>query len=84
MKLRVLVPLAQSLCTGLDSKKSLVQSLLGQCSFRGLMKVIATGFIPLSPLSIFQQWLCGKPASGLERLLSWVIVKKKKPPGNHG
>ena len=39
---------------------------LGQYSFRGLIIVTATGFIPLSPLSI---GLSGKAASGLERIL---------------
>ena len=37
---------------------------LGQYSFRGLMTAIETGFILLLP-----QWLCGKSASGLERIL---------------
>ena len=44
----------------------------------GLMIVIGTGFILVSPLSIiFRQWLCGKAASGLERILCRVLVKKK-------
>ena len=50
---------------------------LGQYFFRGLMIVIATGFIPLSLLSLlFRQWLCGEAASGLERLLCKVLVKR--------
>ena len=37
---------------------------LGQCSFQGLMVVIATEFIPLSHhCPLFQQRLCGKVAS---------------------
>ena len=43
---------------------------LGQYSFRGLVIVIVTGFIPLSRCCpLFQQWLCGKAASALERIL---------------
>ena len=38
---------------------------LGQYSFRGLMIVIATEFIPLSLLSIVSKWLCGKAACDL-------------------
>ena len=38
---------------------------LGQYSFRVLMIVIATGFIPVS-LSLIRQRLYGKAASGLE------------------
>ena len=49
---------------------------LGQYSLRGLMIVIATGFIPLSPLSLVSKWLCGKAASGLERILCRVEVKR--------
>ena len=37
---------------------------LSQYSFQGLMIVIATGFVPLSPCRLFRQWLCGKAASG--------------------
>ena len=33
-------------------------------------------FIPLSPCPLFQQWLCGKAASGLERILCRLLVKK--------
>ena len=47
--------------------------LFGRYSFRGLMIVIATGFIPLSPLSIISR-LCRKAASGLERILCRVLV----------
>ena len=57
-------------------------SRLGQYSFHGLMIVIATGFIPLSPLSVVRQWLCGKAAGGLERVLCRVLVKRT--PGKHG
>ena len=39
--------------------------------------VIATGFIPLS-----RQWLCEKAASGLERILCGVPVKRTT--GKHG
>ena len=53
---------------------------LGQYSFLGLMIVIATGFVPRCPL--FQQWLCGKAASGLERTLCGVLVKRT--PGKEG
>ena len=35
---------------------------LGQHSFRGLMKVIAMGFIPLSPLPVVST--CGKAVNG--------------------
>ena len=57
---------------------------LGQYSFRGLMIVIATGFIPLSPLHcpLFRQWSIRKAASGLERLLCGVLVKRTQ--GKHG
>ena len=55
---------------------------LGQYSFRGLMIVIATGFIPLSPLSVVRQWLCGIAASGWERILCGVLVKRTQ--GRHG
>ena len=44
---------------------------LGQYSFLGLMMVIATGFIPLSPLSV-----------GLERKLCGVPFKRTQ--GKHG
>ena len=49
---------------------------LGQNSSRGLMIVIATGFILLSPLSMFRQWLCGIGARGLERILCGALIKK--------
>ena len=43
---------------------------LGQYSFRGLMIVTVTRFIPLSHRCLlFQLRLCGKSASGLERIL---------------
>ena len=51
-------------------------------SFRGLMIVIAAEFIPRSPRPLFRQWLCWKAASGLERLLCGVLVKRI--PGKHG
>ena len=49
---------------------------LGQYSFRGLMIVTATRFIPLSPLWLFQQGLCGKAVNGLERILYRALVKR--------
>ena len=55
---------------------------LGQYSYQGLMIVIATGFIPLSPLSVVSTTVCGKAASGLERILCGVLVKRT--PGKHG
>ena len=60
---------------------------LGQYSFRGLMKVIATGFIPLSPLSIVATMVLW------ERILwessQWLgknmfVVLVKRSPGEHG
>ena len=45
------------------------------------MIVIATGFIPLSPLSVVLTMLCGKAVSGLERILCGVLVKRT--PGKH-
>ena len=55
---------------------------LGQYSFRGLMIVIATGFIPLSPLSVVStKKKYAKAASGLERILCRVLVKRT--PGKH-
>ena len=54
---------------------------LGQYSFRGLMIVIATGFLShCCPL--FRQWLCGKAGSNLERILCVELVKRT--PGKHG
>ena len=51
---------------------------LGQYSFRGLMIVIATGFIPLSSLSVVSiMRLCGKATSDLEGILCGVLVKRK-------
>ena len=55
---------------------------LGQYSFRGLMIVIATGFIPLSPLSVVSTMVIAKAASGLERILCGVLVKRT--PGKDG
>ena len=54
---------------------------LGQYSFRGLMMVIATGFIPLPRYLLFLQGLCKKASSGLERILCRVMVKIT--PGKH-
>ena len=43
---------------------------LGQYSFRGLMIVIATGFIPLSTLAIFSTMVVWERShGGLERIL---------------
>ena len=56
---------------------------LGLYSFRGLTIVIATGFIPLSHgCPLFQQLLCGKATSGLDRILCRVVVKRTT--GKHG
>ena len=49
---------------------------LCQYSIGGLMIVIATGFIPLSPLSVFLTIVCGKAGNGLERILCSVLVKR--------
>ena len=51
---------------------------LGQYSFRGLMIVIATGFISFlfNRCPLFRQWFCGKAAIGLERMLCGLLVKK--------
>ena len=59
-------------------------SQLSQYSFHGLMTVNETGFISLSPLSVVltMDWLRGKAASGLERILCGVLVKRT--PGKHG
>ena len=53
---------------------------LGQYSLRGLMLVIATFLSHRCPL--FRHILCGKAASGLERILCGVLVEKT--PGKHG
>ena len=46
---------------------------------RGLIIVIATGLIPLSPLStFFRRWFCGKAATGLEGKLYGVLVKESQ------
>ena len=56
---------------------------LSQFSFSGLTIVIATGFIPPShPCPLFQQRLCGKAGSGLEKILCRVL--DKRIPGKHG
>ena len=46
---------------------------LGQYSFRGLMIIIATGFIPLTAVRCFDNH---EAASGLERILCSVLVKE--------
>ena len=54
---------------------------LGQYSFRGFMILIVTGFIPLLPLSTVStlfQWLCGKAASGLERIFGSTGLKNSR------
>ena len=45
-------------------------SRLSQYSFRGLMIVIETGFIPFSLLFFVLTMLKGEAASGLERILN--------------
>ena len=56
---------------------------VNQCySFRGLMIVIATGFIPLSPLSIVLALVMWKEYCGMERILCGVLFKRT--PGKHG
>ena len=52
---------------------------LSQYSFRGLMIIIVTGFIPLSPLSIVLTMVIWEAASGLERILCGVLVKDWLP-----
>ena len=52
-------------------------SWLGQYSFRGLMMVMRKGsFLSHAVHPLFQHWQCGKAASGLERILCRVLVKK--------
>jgi hypothetical protein len=46
------------------------------------MIIIATGFIPLSQLSVVSTMVMWKAASGLERILCGVLVKTT--PGKHG
>ena len=55
---------------------------LGQYSCQRLMVVIATGLIPPSPLPIVATMVYGQAASGLERLLCGILVKRT--PGKHG
>ena len=55
---------------------------LGQYSFRGLMIAIATGFIPLTPLSNVSTMVMWEAASGLERIMSLVLVIRT--PEKHG
>ena len=52
---------------------------LGQYSFRGFMVVIATGFIPVSPLSVVSTMVMweGNAACGLERILCGVQELQK-------
>ena len=51
---------------------------LGQFSFQELMVVVGTRFIPFSPAVHFFDWLCGKAASGLARILCWVLVNRTR------
>ena len=55
---------------------------LSQYSFQGLMIVIATGFILLSPLSSISTIVTWGSTSGLERILCRVLVKRIS--GKHG
>ena len=55
---------------------------LGQYSCQRLMVVIATGLIPPSPLPVVATMVYGQAASGLERLLCGILVKRT--PGKHG
>ena len=58
-----------------DLRKEVAGSIPFRSSFRGLMMVIATGFIPLSPrCPLFRQRLCGKASNGLDRILCRVLV----------
>ena len=50
-------------------------------AFQGLMIVITTGFIPLSPLSVVSTMIMWKAANGLERILCGILVKGT--PGKH-
>ena len=54
---------------------------LGQYSFRGLMIVIATGFIPLSPLSVVSAMVMWESNQWLGKILCGVLVKGT--PGMH-
>ena len=49
---------------------------LGQYSFRGLMIVIMTDSFLSHCCPLFRQWLCWKAASGLDRILCRVLVKR--------
>ena len=55
---------------------------LGQYFFRGLMKVIATGFILLSPLSIVSTMVMWESSQWLGKKLCGVLLKRT--PGKHG
>ena len=63
-------------------KQEVAGLIPGFCQFsvQGLMIVIAAGFSSLSPM--FRQWLCGKAASGLKKILCGVLVKRTS--GKHG
>ena len=51
----------------------------GKYFSQGLMMVIETGFIPLSPLSINLRKIMREAAGGLEKTLRGVLIKE----GNH-
>ena len=53
---------------------------LGQYSLRGLMIVIATGFIPLSPMSVFSTLVMWKSSQRFGKNTGLV----KRTPGKHG
>ena len=55
---------------------------LGQYSFRGLMIVIATGFIPLSPLSVVLTMVMWESSHRLGK--NTVRSAIKRTPGKHG
>ena len=55
---------------------------LGQYSFRGLMVVIATGFISLPPLFVSLTVVLWESSQWLGKILCRVLVKRT--PGKHG
>ena len=63
--------------TGLRTGGHWFDPRLGQYSFRGLMIVIATGSCLSQRCPLFRQWLCGKAAGGIERILCGVLVNKE-------
>ena len=71
-------PIAQSVRTG----GRWFNPRLGQYSFQGLMIVIATGFIPLSPLSVVITVVMWESSQWFERILCGVLVKRNQ--GKHG